>query len=180
MNATFTSQFATFAALKEAVTCARDTAAVEARRCAPFVWSRGTWFITAGTGNQGRVRPCDESGGHYWRGTKQEITKLISEVLLSYPEVQEIVLQGGYDGGQQMSDRDDGNYEPWVSEWEVTLWKRTPGEAKPVTCTCCEEAGHSALATTTLIKGLPACQPCADYEKEELALWSRARETAGI
>jgi hypothetical protein len=129
-----------FAEIKEAITKARTAAEREARKLGrsndyedsygrriarpfKFVRSRGARVITI---NQqlGRVDPCEEP----WEygGTKRELVELVNDVLANYPQCDEVVLEGGFDLSETF---DFADYEPRVTDWEVTIWTRAGGYA---------------------------------------------------
>lgn len=111
-----------FAEIKNEVYDARKEAVKEAHRAYKFAVSRGTFLATL---NQfGQCDPRPEAECPAWRGTLKEIKNLITLVEAKYPDVTKIYIAGGYDGSNSLYDYNLGEYEPWVSSWEVTVWKR--------------------------------------------------------
>lgn len=107
---------------------ARHTAEVQARAEArevgsAFVRSRGTFLCTANDrGDQ--CAPAPEAEAQEWDGTKAEIEHLVDDVQVRHPEVVEIYVAGGFDSAERLTDFNNGDYEPWVSSWHVTVWRR--------------------------------------------------------
>jgi len=117
-----------FRRLKNAVLDARRAADREARDTAreigtPFVRSRGTFLCTAAF-NGDQIGPYAGAEAIVWDGTLSEIEHLIDDVKAKHPLVAEVYIAGGFDAAERLSDYEDSNYEPWVSTWKVTAWKR--------------------------------------------------------
>lgn len=109
--------------LKDAVEDAREGAVREAEDCAPCAFSRGTFLATADLrGDQ--CSPSPEADCPGWRGTWKEIVELVNDVQANHPHVGEVYISGGYDGAESPRDYRDDIYEPWVSSWLVSVWKR--------------------------------------------------------
>lgn len=102
----------------------RDAARKEATESGyKVIRSRGTFLCTADhRGDQ--CRPSEEAGCPKWKGTISEIHKLLYMIAKDYPNVAEVYISGGYDGGDSLRDIWDGDYEPWISAWHLTIWKR--------------------------------------------------------
>ena len=49
---------------------------------------------------------------------------MVVEVEKKHPEVAKVVVEGGYDGADTLQGREDGDYEPWVASWQVTVWEK--------------------------------------------------------
>lgn len=109
--------------LKDAVEDARKDAVREAQDCAACAFSRGTFLATADLcGDQ--CSPFPEADCPTWRGTWKEIAELVNDIQANHPHVGEVYISGGYDGAESPRDYRDGVYEPWVSSWLVSVWKR--------------------------------------------------------
>jgi enhancing lycopene biosynthesis protein 2 len=117
--------FTTFNALTEAVREARDNAHTEARRdCGKgFFKSRGAWFVTLNA-KEGLTMPANENFPCK-RITAKELAALITKVQANYPKVDSIDVCGGFDYAENLSEFNSQNYDPWVSEWSVTVWTRS-------------------------------------------------------
>lgn len=113
--------------LKEAVKNARGPAEDEARRY-PWSRSRGTMIGTTGF-DDSQCAPCPGGEAVPWNGTLREITETIEEVRKSYPAVRCVYVFGGYDGADTFDQLYGGDYEPWVSNWEVEVWTRDKAAA---------------------------------------------------
>lgn len=48
--------------------------------------------------------------------------KMIEEVIVDY-DVDEIWYSNGLDGADTVADLNSGNYEPWVADFDVLVWK---------------------------------------------------------
>ena len=117
-------QFQNMRDLNEALKKARADARQDAQgpKC---IFARGTNLSTADKQGE-QCSPRIEAECPGWNNTWKEIKDLITEVETKYPNVQEIYLSGGYDGADSPIDyHRHGNYDPWVSSWKVTVWKRT-------------------------------------------------------
>lgn len=120
-------KFSNLSDLKAAVADARGEAEREARRAAPAYKSRGTFLVTAdGTGS---CRPCESGAAVEWRRTWKELREVVEEIERDYPKVTSLSIDGGYDGADNVTDLLAGDYEPWVSEWSITVWTRPAIEA---------------------------------------------------
>lgn len=98
----------------------------EARREAldfrmPFIWSRGLILSTRDKkGDQ--CSPWPEAEGCTWKNMR-EIKGLVKRIEEGqFKDVEEIYISGGFDTADSMQDYRDGNYEPWISSWSVTVW----------------------------------------------------------
>lgn len=124
--ATFTNELpkhTTFADLKRDVVKARRDAEREAKGYGyRIVRSRGTFISTIAKGEQ--AAPNFGAEAWEWDGTKKSIFALINTVTTQYPEVDEIVIEGGFNGGNSFQDFEYGDYQPWASAWSVTVWTK--------------------------------------------------------
>jgi len=112
----------TLTELKHEIEAQRSMAKREADQNWRCVRSRGTFLATKD--RQGQCSPCPEAEAIQWRGTAKEIVSLIRHVRENYPGMGiEVYIAGGYDGAENMVEMFDGVYEPWVSSWEVSVWK---------------------------------------------------------
>lgn len=59
-----------------------------------------------------------------WGGTMGELRKIMDEESGKFDE---IVIHGGIDYAEYFGGFDDGNYEPWVAEWETIVVFQTGG-----------------------------------------------------
>jgi hypothetical protein len=122
-----TNHFPKFTDLQAAVAKERDYAHKTARddgRAAgmPFIRSRGTFLATLDA--RGQALPYPEADAIEWRGTRTEIEDAIALVTAKYPDVTEVYIAGGFDTAARLQDFTDGDYEPWMSSWNVTVWTR--------------------------------------------------------
>lgn len=124
--------------LRDAIAAQRGPAYDEARKIARLsdprtgawrgngcVMSRGTFLCTLDARGQGGPRP--EAEAHSWGGSLKEIKELVALVETQYPEVTEVYLGGGYDIADSPRHYQDGDYEPSVTSWSLTLWTREKG-----------------------------------------------------
>jgi hypothetical protein len=117
-------KFNTYAELERAVIQERQHAMREGYRDNKCAFSRGTFLCTSNDRN-GQVRPYPEAECITWNESMKQIRSLVEEVLRDYPEVDEIYIGGGFDGANSPRDYHEyGEYEPWVSNWQVTVWRR--------------------------------------------------------
>ena len=126
------NHFPKFADLRDAVKQARDyarhTATKDGRAAGmPFVRSRGTFLATLD--GHGQSRPYPEAEAIEWDGTQRDIDKSIALVEADYPDVTEVYIAGGFDTASTLQGFNDGDYEPWMSSWQVTVWTRDAREA---------------------------------------------------
>ena len=116
--------FHNFAALKSAMTTARQAAETDARRtCGRGIYrSRGHWLCTLDA-NGVLVAPCAEN--FYSKPlTAKQLQQLIDRVLASHPDVHSITVAGGFDYATTLREFEDMAYDPWVSDWCLTAWTR--------------------------------------------------------
>lgn len=113
--------------LRRAIDLARHQAIRSGNSAAPYIKSRGTWLATSS--KDGQCAPAPESDCNWWKGTLKEIRELVAYVQERYPDVETVYVTGGYDGYASFfrSMEDSSDYEPWVSQWEVDVWKKGVG-----------------------------------------------------
>ncbi len=109
--------------LKAAITAAREQAEDQARKFYPSVRDRGYRLATASC--RGPCRPREEADDvSIWRRTWAEVAKLVADVEAKHPHVMEVYISGGYDGADHNDRWTNGEYEPSVESWIVTIWER--------------------------------------------------------
>lgn len=117
--------FATLAEVRAAVAHAMEDArqeAIENTAC-PCQFERETFIATSDR----RGDQCDPFPGaeaHTWGGTVSEIKTIIDDCLMRCPEVQEIRIEGGFDGADSEAAFKADDYTPWISDFSVVVWKR--------------------------------------------------------
>lgn len=99
--------------IKNLVSEARYEAVMDAHSGAVFIRSRGTFL---GSSDKGAT----DGDAYTWDGT----IKGIFTYLKQYPEAPNVIIGGGYDGASSLRDFRDGNYDPWISCWDVEVWNR--------------------------------------------------------
>lgn len=104
---------------KAVVEARREAYEVAKRNGNRCVFSRGTFLATS---NGGQCQPCAEADCPTWEGTLKEIDALIDLVIEKYPNVREVYIGGGFDGADSPQAYRDGDYEPWASAWDTTVW----------------------------------------------------------
>lgn len=111
-------------AVKREVRAARYAALHEAKRTGGrgYYPSRGTFLATLSV--QGQCPPAPMAECKLWKGTLKEINSLITLCLALYPDATEVVIGGGFDFAESVRHYADGDYTPWISSWEVSVWKR--------------------------------------------------------
>lgn len=112
-----------FQNVKYAVSDARNEAYRQAKReCFNGTWlrSRGAWFTACD--KQGSVW---ESEAYEWNGTKRQLLEMVAKAKAD-EKIVELSISGGFDGAASLQDFNDGAYDPWVGEWDVTIWERNP------------------------------------------------------
>lgn len=116
---------ATYGELQRQIKSERDKAKREALdQCEKgFLRSRGVWMVTL-SDKDGLVAPYDENVYSGKAPTAAQFDALIRRVLVSFPQVDAISFEGGWDFGKDLTDFTDGSYEPWVTDWSVTAWRR--------------------------------------------------------
>ena len=116
-------QYKTITDIKDAVSDARYVAEREARRGgSAFVRSRGACLNTINI-HQGQCSPNPAAEDEQWKGTNKQLDALIDEV--QGMDVDEIWISGGFDGAECPRYMNEGDYDPWVSSWDILVWKRT-------------------------------------------------------
>jgi hypothetical protein len=115
------------AKLTTAVSVAKRAARREASEQLGFVQSRGVYLCTSN--KEGQAPPNIEAECPDWHNTSDEIRTLAAEVMTKWPNVDTIYISGGYDWAENRAEMETGNYQPWASEWSVTVWTRKDGYA---------------------------------------------------
>lgn len=119
------TQFKTFGEINEAVRAARAEAEREARECCGrgTYQSRGCAFRA--TNAKGDV-VRGEAESWMWSGTGKAMLDAIFEARhdLQRLGVVELEIGGGFNYAATPRDMADCNYDPWVSDWAVSVWKR--------------------------------------------------------
>lgn len=118
-------RFPSMAALQEAIRAARSEAEREARESCGrggFLQSRGSY-----------LRGTNSTGGEplwaadtYPLGTWKELQVSLADVAANRPEIDAVIVQGGFNWAATMQNLRDGAYDVLVSEWEVRIWERNP------------------------------------------------------
>lgn len=114
------------AKLALAVSKAKQTARRSATEQMGFVQARGVHLCT-GHDTEGQVPPNVEAECPEWHNTSAEIRSLAVEVMAKWPGVDSIYISGGYDWAESRAEMELGDYQPWASEWSVTVWTREKG-----------------------------------------------------
>jgi len=81
-----------------------------------FHRSRGRWVVVVGQSDA-----LIGSGEWEWKGTAKQLHEVMAYA--SNPDVAGIFLEGGVDFAEHINGFADGDYEPWVAEWSVSLWE---------------------------------------------------------
>ena len=107
---------------KEAISDIRDQAKGVARESCTTVRSRGFWLNGTGSDNQTMQENADMSSGPMtYKAFLAEAQGLIDGGAI------DISLNGGFDGADSLYDLNHDAYEPWVSDWSITVWTREQG-----------------------------------------------------
>lgn len=101
----------------------REAAKKDAECDYKVVRSRGTFLCTSNFAGA-QCEPSAEATCPKWSGNISEVRDLLAVVERFYPEVAEIYISGGYDGADSLTDMFEGKYDPWVSNWHLTVWER--------------------------------------------------------
>lgn len=117
--------------IKVEVSAARNEAVRKAESDYICIRSRGTWLNTTNK-KEGQCDPQPQGECYEWNGTLKQIKNLIDDVEANHPDCDEIWISGGYDGADSVRDLNDGDYDPWVSDWDVLIWKREAGQDEVV------------------------------------------------
>lgn len=119
-----TWHFSSLKQLNEAIANERAKALKDAEGQFKCIYSRGTMLSTCKADGE-QCEPAIEADPYLWKRTWKSIAELVALVLAKYPHVAQVYISGGYDGADSVRDRwEYGNYEPWVSSWQVTVWSR--------------------------------------------------------
>jgi hypothetical protein len=110
-----------FESLVDDVDSALDFARDEAERsCGPGVLRQRMTEFIASDGNE----YLTESGCWEWKATEATTNRDIAEIQRRFPNVESIALQGGFDWAEDQRAMADHDYEPWASEFRVTVWHK--------------------------------------------------------
>lgn len=116
------TQFTSLSEIKSAVQEARAAAEREAREsCGRGVLqSRGCSLrIVDAKGNLIK----GEAESWMWSGTGKSLLDAVMEARYDKDAV-ELEISGGFNYAETPRALADGQYDPWVSDWGVTVWKR--------------------------------------------------------
>jgi len=91
------------------------------------VLSRGR-YLYAFDANGDRIDGFAGTEEYDWNGKLSGISDAIERLRADFPQAVELTVECGYNGGNSPHDFEDMNYEPWIAEWSVTVWK---AEEKP-------------------------------------------------
>jgi hypothetical protein len=83
--------------------------------------SRGKWVVVT---RKDGGEPLVAMGALEWKGTKKQFDSLLAEYGEN-PLVAGLFIEGGVDYAASVNDFTDGCYDPWVSEWSVTVFLRS-------------------------------------------------------
>lgn len=116
--------FTTAKQLNEAIRDARAQALTQAQAdCGRGVFqSRGSYIY-------GRGEKLGEPQGAAETHAFTNWTSLqahIADVAANHPDVTEITIEGGYNYAASPRAMQDFDYDPWASEWALTVWTRDP------------------------------------------------------
>ncbi|MDS1821182.1 hypothetical protein QX249_10960 [Vibrio parahaemolyticus] len=114
--------------LKSVISDARNEALNEMTAHYPCTRSRGT-YLTASVDNETVISMSDE-----WvlrNLTKKELIENIKDALKRYPNINNISIEGGFDGADSVRDMNEDLYDPWITDWVVTLWDKSWGVPIP-------------------------------------------------
>lgn len=106
--------------LKQAVRDARSDAERDAQKHyrTGVLRSRGAWVIVT-TKGEGLVT----DGTLEFTGTQKQLDELL-RYYAGRPDVEGIYIEGGFNWAESVRAFADCDYEPWVTEWTVTVWTR--------------------------------------------------------
>ncbi len=116
------SIFPNLAALTQAVRTARNAALEEARETVGgkgFFRSSGAEFCAVDAGGD----KVSEGGVHPWDGTRRSFERDIKRLLEIHPQAREISLEGVYSWAERLSDFENGDHDPCLSDWAVVVWR---------------------------------------------------------
>jgi hypothetical protein len=110
----------TYSDLHDAIVDARDSAKTAAERAgSKVVRSRGVWLVALKDGE------LHNENGTSMVKTKKDVTDFIKQAVSE--GVQAISVDGGFDGADSLYALNEGDYEPYVSEWEIPIWNNKVG-----------------------------------------------------
>jgi hypothetical protein len=78
--------------------------------------SRGQWVRVIANGDS-----IVDSGDVEWRGTQKQLD-VIMQVYGQMAGLEGIYIEGGVNWASSLADFELGEYEPWVTEWSVTIY----------------------------------------------------------
>lgn len=104
------------------VTAAREVAQIEAERFHQWVRSRAVLFDSS-DGRRGQCGPFPGAEAWSWNGTWKTLLDAV-ERCAEELTCMELRLSGGYDGADSLDAFAYSNYEPWISDWSVVVWRR--------------------------------------------------------
>jgi hypothetical protein len=111
--------FVNITELKKAVSLARIEAKAEAERdCGKgILMSRGAWIKTFDAKGELLQGECDT-----WEFTgKADQFTFLANMLRYDSKVARIAIEGGWNWAESFRDHEEGNHEPYASEWEITF-----------------------------------------------------------
>jgi len=114
--------FKNAAALSAAIRVARDEARKEAQQSCGrkgVLRSRGVEFTAA----DAKGDKLSEGGVWLWDGSAKELDSLIKSLAAKFPEAKVFYAEGGFDWAESVRALVDSDYDPWVSEWAVEIWR---------------------------------------------------------
>ncbi|WOB06490.1 hypothetical protein [Piscinibacter gummiphilus] len=118
------TQFANLAAIKAAIKEARDLARADAvETCGGgVIQSRGCSLrVVDAKGNLLK----GEAESWMWSGTGKSLLDAVMEARYT-KGASELSISGGFNYAETPRALADGDYDPWVTDWEVVIWKREP------------------------------------------------------
>ena len=115
------SKFFLLKEINAAVSTQRAEAFAEAKRNCPrsFLYSRGTWLRAV---NAKGDLVLGEADTWHWDGDLGSTVKAMVEA--EKAGAVSLSIEGGYDCADSPAAYKDGDYEPWVSEWDVVIWSK--------------------------------------------------------
>lgn len=113
-------QALTIQQVTQAVADAIETARDEASETPGFIESRGSWIVMTSAKGEPIV-PCDHLE---FSGTELQLASLLHQAQTN-PEATGLYIEGGFNWAVNKRAMKDHDYEPWASEWSVTVWERS-------------------------------------------------------
>lgn len=110
--------------LRQMIEEAKAEAKAEAKEagCRAII-PRATDLCTADLDGQ-QCDPRIHAGSPGWDGRWDTVCEVIRDVQLHHHHVGRVYIEGGFDGASSRRSHDEGDYEPSISTWEVTVWER--------------------------------------------------------